>query len=72
MIIALVNALDKLNFTPLYLAIEHTNNVKVLIENGADINIVGKYGYTPLRQAAFVGNNDVIDFLIDENTILML
>lgn len=41
-----------------------TNQVKQLIENGADINGCNFYGQTPLHIAAKRGNKECIDILI--------
>jgi len=53
----IVNQKDKLQNTPLHLAIirAHTDVVDYLIEKGADVNAVAKHNWSPLHQAAKAG-----------------
>ncbi len=39
--------------------------VKKLIEKGADVNVVNKYGETALHEASFWGRSDVVKMLIE-------
>jgi ankyrin repeat protein len=39
---------------------------KYLVKNGADVNAVGQYGWTPLHAAAYQGMNDLIEFLVSK------
>ena len=38
---------------------------KLLVEKGADVNAVGEFGYTALHGAAYNGEDEVIQFLVD-------
>ena len=48
----------------------YTQVVKFLIDNGADLNIKGKYGWTALMYAAREGHTEVIKLLIDNGADL--
>jgi len=37
---------------------------RLLVENGANVNIHDKYGATPLHRAASIGNEAVLKFLV--------
>jgi uncharacterized protein len=39
--------------------------VKYCVQLGADVNTVDARGYTPLHGAAYIGNNELIQYLID-------
>lgn len=52
--------------TPLQIAIDHIENVRVLIENGADVNYFSQ-GYAPIHLALENGNLDVVRLLLDNN-----
>jgi uncharacterized protein len=39
--------------------------VKYLVQLGADVNAVDARGYTPLHGAAYIGNNELIQYLVD-------
>ena len=41
------------------------DTVKFLMQLGADVNAVDARGYTPLHGAAYLGNNEMIQYLID-------
>ncbi len=60
--------LCSLNETPLFVAIENDNNefAKLLIENGADINVKNNYNITPLHLAIRNNNNELIKLLIEK------
>ena len=64
-----VNAKDSYQngATPLYLAAEngHFQIVKILIENGAEINTQTNNGVTPLYQAAKNGFGEIVQLLIE-------
>ncbi|MCD4783719.1 MAG: ankyrin repeat domain-containing protein [Candidatus Eremiobacteraeota bacterium] len=62
----LVHAKDKDGWTPLYVAISwgEIEMVKLLIDNGADVNAKNK-GITPLHGAAIGGKTDSVMLLID-------
>ena len=44
----------------------HTDIVKLLIENGADVNEKNALGWTPLGSAAYFGYTDVVKLLIEK------
>ena len=41
------------------------DGVKYLVQLGADVNAVDARGYTPLHGAAYIGNNELIQYLVD-------
>ena len=41
------------------------DGVKYLLQLGADVNAVDARGYTPLHGAAYIGNDELIQYLID-------
>jgi len=43
------------------------DEVKLEVENGASVNAVGKYGYTPLISALITNNKPVINYLLDNS-----
>lgn len=43
-----------------------TDNVRFLIDNGADVNMKNNYGVTPLMNAASHGHADVVKLLLDK------
>jgi ankyrin repeat protein len=51
----------------LYLAILHEkiNQIQALLEQGADTNVVGIKGRTPLMRAIFSGNADIVELLLE-------
>ncbi len=63
-----VKAHSKLGNTPLILAARKAGNsltVKLLIERGADVNVVNVYGSTALMAAAAAGDMDSVRLLLD-------
>lgn len=62
---SLINAVDKLGYTPLHWAVSTGNTVlaKFLISKGSRINMVDKFGYTPLRLAMQGNYQDLIRIL---------
>jgi len=42
------------------------DTVKLLVENGVDVNAVGQYGWTALHAAAYQGLTEVIDYLVSK------
>ena len=44
---------------------ENTNIVKMLINNGADINRQDSYGATPLIEASFRGHPEIVSLLLE-------
>ena len=69
-----IDAMDSNNYTPLTNAIQHyqtipqslrkLETVKLLIENGADINKPGMWGWLPIQVAAEFGTEEVVNYLI--------
>jgi len=65
------NKVYKNNFTPLtYAAYTHLDQVKFLVERGADINVVDGYGHTPLMIASGYGKLDTIRYLVEQGADL--
>jgi len=68
-----VNATDIAFHTPLHYAARegHTEIVKLLINSGADMNVVvrrtsfTRHGFTPLHYAAYEGHLDVVKLLVE-------
>jgi hypothetical protein len=54
-------------YIPLHMAAIHGNvkNVKLLLDNGAQIDHPDRYGYTALFHAAYMGHNEVVGLLLD-------
>ena len=69
---ALINVNDDANYTPLTNAIQHyqtmsqvsgkLETVKLLVENGADINKTGMWGWLPIQVAAEFGTKEVVEY----------
>lgn len=57
---------DDTGVTPLHLAIESNQLeiVRILLEQGAEINIITKEGYSPLHTASQRGNIDILKLLL--------
>lgn len=60
-----VNAADNNNRTPIYTAIARDLHTVIgyLIENGADLIIKDRWGYTPLEFARYLGKKDIVESL---------
>lgn len=56
----------------LYRAIENNefDKVKLLVEQGANVNIKNWNGWTPMHSAARVGSIEIIDFLISKGCLV--
>ncbi len=67
----LINQKNLGGATSLHLACREGNFeiVKVLIENGADVNVVDNEGWTPLMRAALAGNQNITALLLDQKAI---
>ncbi|XP_057299481.1 uncharacterized protein LOC130630100 [Hydractinia symbiolongicarpus] len=64
-------AMDEHGTTPLFMAAStgHLKNLKILVENGADVNQkIKNEEYSALHAAAKIGNNDIINYLLDNKT----
>lgn len=57
--------------TPLHLVLRdgQLEIVRLLLEKGADVTIVGNYGWTPLHFAASRGHTDVVQVLLSEKGV---
>ena len=55
--------------TALHIACRQSNTeaVKILLENGASVNIVDNEGWTPLMRASLAGNAKIVEMLIEKN-----
>ena len=55
--------------TALHIACRESNTeaVKILLENGANVNIADNEGWTPLMRASLVGNAQIVEMLIVKN-----
>lgn len=55
--------------TALHIACRESNTeaVKILIENGASVNIADNEGWTPLMRASLAGNAQIVEMLIVKN-----
>jgi len=64
--VALVNQKNFGGATSLHIACREKNFeiVKILIDNGADVNVVDNEGWTPLMRAALTGDNDIVNLLL--------
>ncbi|XP_019855630.1 PREDICTED: ankyrin repeat, PH and SEC7 domain containing protein secG-like [Amphimedon queenslandica] len=65
-----VNAVDKDNSTPLFIAVKSGSieAVDILLTNGARTDVVSKYHGTPLHCASQTGNADIIKLLITKGS----
>jgi len=66
---AKIDIKNAFSYTPLLLAARITGNVeiaKLLIHNGADINIKNDFGESPITSAAWKGFRKVVNLLIDK------
>ncbi|MFC1564805.1 ankyrin repeat domain-containing protein [candidate division KSB1 bacterium] len=70
--ISKMNATDENNFTALHWACmrAHWDISKLLIEKGADLNVIGGDGATPLNWASNHDNTEIIKLLIDKGAKL--
>jgi len=67
------NKVYKNIFTPLtYAAYTHIDQVKFLVERGADINVTDGYGHTPLMIAAGYGKYDTVRYLVEQGADIHL
>jgi ankyrin repeat protein len=73
------NSLDKMARTPLYKAIRLGQPVemessleiaRLLVNSGADVNLSGNDGWTPLHAAAVSGRRDITELLLESGAIL--
>ena len=60
-----LNARDRDGYTAIFRAFT-VEIAKVLVENGAKVNIVGRWNSTPLRCAVRLQNSDVVRYLISQ------
>ncbi len=40
--------------------------MRILLQNGADVNAIGKGGCTPLHLSVMQGNKDIVELLLDK------
>ena len=48
----------------------HEEIVKVLMDNGVDVNTKDDYGFTPISYAALKGHDGIVDLLIENGAIV--
>lgn len=68
-----MNIANRDNCTPLYVTLIHKNKTKVaryLIQMGANVNLAGEYGYSPLHLAAERGSVVLMEMLISRGAEL--
>jgi ankyrin repeat protein len=51
-------------------AVRALETVKTLVAMGADVNETSDTGWTPLHAAAYIGSNDIIEFLVEKGANL--
>ena len=58
-----VNEKNTTGWTPLHCAAlgNHPEAVRLLLKNGADVELKDKVGYQPIHYAALEGNNEYVD-----------
>lgn len=68
--IDLIDANQKSNFGdyPIHIASVRGNidEIKILLDNGADINTIGEHGYTALHNAVEQGHIQMVEFLLHQ------
>ncbi|XP_063913940.1 uncharacterized protein LOC135130477 isoform X2 [Zophobas morio] len=67
---ASVNRPDESGATPLFSATDHLTTVKILLDNGADINAASKSGETIVHSAAHGGKVEVMKELVERGADL--
>lgn len=77
---AKIDVNDGSNYTPLTNAIQHYQNlsqqtgkletIKLLVENGADINKRGLWNWLPIQVAAEFGSEEIVNYLIENGAII--
>ena len=50
-------------------ALGHLDMVKLLCENGADVNLMGSHGWAPLHSAIQGGQTEMVEYLIDHTDV---
>jgi ankyrin repeat protein len=60
-----VNVQSQNGYTPLILATKQSKMTQLLIEKGADVRMATKFGDTALHKAAYYGQRDIIELLIN-------
>jgi uncharacterized protein len=57
-----------MHVTPLHSAVagDHRSVAQLLVENGADVNVRQRGGWTPLHSAAANGDEDLVRYLLDK------
>jgi ankyrin repeat protein len=65
---SLINARNFGGATSLHIACRENNSeiAKILIESGAEVNVVDNEGWTPLMRAALNGNREIVKLLIQK------
>jgi len=63
-----INVIDSFQSSPLMMAVDnrHLAVAEYLLQNGADIHLDNKYGYTPLMQAVMRNDAKMVNMLLDK------
>ncbi len=66
---AIVNQKNFGGATALHIAAREKNLeiAKILVENGADVNVADNEGWTPIMRSALAGDNVLLSFLLEKN-----
>ena len=56
---------DWRGWTPLHTAIGHIEIIRLLLQNGAEVNVKSNDGYTPLHYAAIRGHVEILHLLVE-------
>ena len=65
----IVSEQDRYGNTPLHIA-SSVHDAKILLQNGANINLKNNAGCTPLHMAATSGNVELVEYLISQGASL--
>ena len=61
-----INAKDPMNFSPLMHVIDNEDWVAFLLENGAEVNLIGSDGSSPLSMACASDKTSIVELLLEK------